>query len=158
MSENNPHYWIGYLASALVGAYGETRNRRLHAVLTDLLASAIISDELTEELWRRLGEADSAGPAMLEGHLNAEHVEIEGEEDGWYMRILTTDDGSHNFRIHGVAWELAELVDRTLGEWRREGLAARGLPPLRLTEEDLDAYPLGSPKRIALQRMIDEQR
>jgi len=81
----------------------------------------------------------------------AESVTFEGGERGWEMRV-ETNVGTFCFNIHGCAWNLAQHADETLGAWRREGEDARATHVPRITEEDLEAYELGSPKRVALER------
>lgn len=93
-------------------------------------------------------------PVVRNAH--AEAIEISSDEAGFEMRVVT-GDGDYTFNIHGVAWEFAAHVDAEIGSWRREGERARGTQPPRLTDDDLDAYPPGDPKRIALQRRMEEQ-
>lgn len=91
-------------------------------------------------------------------YASADSARIEGDEDGFHL-VIDTDEGDVlDLRIQGIAIEFAEEVDSTVGAWWREGQAAGATRPRRITEEDLDAYPLGSPKRITLEREIDRQR
>lgn len=80
-------------------------------------------------------------------------VVFRGDEDGWHM-IVEADDGRHDFRVHGVAWDLAAHAAETLGEWRAEGEAARGTRVF-VTESDLEGYAPDDPKRVELNRVID---
>jgi hypothetical protein len=80
----------------------------------------------------------------------AENLEIEAEENGWVLHITDEDGLVTSFNIHDVAWDLPGLVDRTISAWRREGEDAVASARDRLTAEDLEAYPPGDPKRIAL--------
>lgn len=87
----------------------------------------------------------------------ADSIKVEGQEDGFHL-VIDTDEGDVlDLRIQGIAIEFAEHVDATVGAWWREGQAAGATRPRRVTEEDLDAYPLGSPKRVTLEREIGQQ-
>jgi hypothetical protein len=89
-------------------------------------------------------------------HLTAEEITVTSDERGWELHI-DTDQGALVVNIHGVAWDFAEDV-RQIQRWRAEGEAARATMPPRITQEDLEAYEPGDPKRIGLQRIMDEQR
>lgn len=80
---------------------------------------------------------------------------IDTDEAGFEL-ILSGHAAEYHFRIHGVAVELMRAVDREIRPWWQEGqdAAATYVPPI--TEEDLEAYELGDPKRISLERMMNQ--
>lgn len=83
----------------------------------------------------------------------AESVKIDSDEDGFHL-IVDTDEGTFDFRIQALAEALYDTVKHEIGPWLYERDMARGTG-VRVTEEDLDAYELGDPKRVELQRVID---
>jgi len=87
----------------------------------------------------------------------AEDIEIVGDEDGWHI-VIETNVGSFQFRIQPIAEEFYREVNDKIGGWLREGEAARATMPPRITEEDLDGYPLGHYKRSALEQEMERQR
>jgi hypothetical protein len=91
-------------------------------------------------------------------HGRADSVKIVSDECGWELHIETDEGDTIVVNVHSLAWDLAAEVDSTLGAWRREGEYARATMPPRVTEDDLDAFPLGHYKRIELERAIREQR
>lgn len=85
---------------------------------------------------------------------NADSVWIQGQEDGYHL-IVETDEGDRiNIRVQGVADELLAAVKETVGEWVAEREDARATWPGRVTQDDLEAYPPGDPKRVELERQI----
>jgi hypothetical protein len=88
--------------------------------------------------------------------VTADSARIEGDEDGWHL-IIESDEGDRfNFHVHSIAWDFAKLVDQTIGDERRFAESCRGGPG-PITEDDLEAYPLGDPKRIALEQQMGRQ-
>ena len=85
----------------------------------------------------------------------AETVRFVSDDDGWEMHV-DTDVGRFVVNVHGCAWDLCDAV-RPLQAWRAEGEHARATA-VRVTEDDLDAYELGDPKRVSLQHELDRQR
>jgi hypothetical protein len=88
--------------------------------------------------------------------LKADTVRIDSDEFGWEM-VVTTEEGYRiRFNIHGCADEVYEQA-RQIDRWQAEGrdAAAAYVPPV--TRDDLDAYEPGDPKRLSLQRDIDER-
>jgi hypothetical protein len=88
--------------------------------------------------------------------MRAEEIKIDSDSEGFEMTVLS-DEGSFTFNVHGCAVQLLEEVQRTIGEWWAEGQRYRGGPG-PVTEDDLEGYDLGDPKRISLQREIDKRR
>jgi hypothetical protein len=83
---------------------------------------------------------------------DAHTLKIESDERGWELHI-DTDNGNFVFNIHSLAWDFADEV-KVIQGWRMEGEAARyGARPI--TPEDLEAYELGDPKRISLEREME---
>jgi hypothetical protein len=82
--------------------------------------------------------------------MRAYAVEIVSDEAGWELH-LDTDEGRVIFNVHLCAEDLLTEAGK-IGRWLAEGRAAAAsyVPPP--TEEDLDAYPPGDPKRITLER------
>lgn len=93
---------------------------------------------------------------MTEYRGTAEAVRIESDERGWEIHLLT-DEGWHVYNIHSEAQHLLEQVKPIAGWWA-EGQDAARTYSRPLTEEDLEGYAPGDPKRVTLQRMIDEGR
>lgn len=88
----------------------------------------------------------------------AERVQFVADENGWELHVTTEDGFTRRFNIHHVAWDLFDHMNDTIGDWRREGLAAAGLSSSAggdLTAEDLEAYEPGSPKWLALQEDLE---
>ena len=85
----------------------------------------------------------------------ADDIRIYGEEDGWKLTIDTDEGATITVHIHHLAETLAVTVDSTIGEWLREGQAARAKYVSRITEEDLQAYDLSDPKRITLEKEMN---
>lgn len=84
-------------------------------------------------------------------HATADSVEVEADADGFRL-IFRTDEGDRvEIKVHGVARELLATVQKEIGGWLEEGERARGTDPGRVTQDDLEAYPLGDPKRVALE-------
>lgn len=84
---------------------------------------------------------------------DAAEVRFEAEENGWEMHITDEDGEVTRFHIHGIAWDLAEHARATIGVWRAEGEAAkasRASAGQDLRTEAAEAYPVGSPKWLAL--------
>ena len=81
---------------------------------------------------------------------NVYDVEVYGDEDGFHMK-LDTSEGEFDFLIHSVAQLLREQT-QVIANWYEEGEDARRTYVPRVTQDDLDAYPLGDPKRITLER------
>lgn len=84
----------------------------------------------------------------------ADSAHVEGGESGFELHV-ETNVGDFVFNIHSFAEAFAANVDREIGDWLREGDAARATMPSRITEDDLDAYPLGDPKRITLEQEMN---
>lgn len=84
----------------------------------------------------------------------ADDIRIYGEEDGWKLAIDTDEGATITVHIHPIAEEFYHEVNKTIGAWLREGEDARATYVPKLTREDLDAYPLGDPKRVSLEREI----
>lgn len=78
----------------------------------------------------------------------ASSVEFVEEAEGWELHVVDSDGEHHAWNIHHLAWPLIDHAYQTLGRWGAEG-AAVGTPDL-VTDEDLEAYEPGDPKRIAL--------
>ena len=91
-------------------------------------------------------------------HGRADSVKFVGDENGWELHIETDEGDTIILNVHSIAWDLAEHTAATLGDWRHEGEMARASMPPRVTQDDLDAFPLGHYKRIELERAIREQR
>ena len=90
--------------------------------------------------------------------MNADSVRFESDERGWELHVTDEEGNVHRFNVHHLAWGLVDHMNDTIGDWRREGLAAVGLSPSApdaLTAEDLEAYPVGSPKWYALQEALE---
>jgi hypothetical protein len=88
----------------------------------------------------------------------AEQVRFVADENGWELHVTTEDGVTQRFNVHGLAWDLVDHTNDTIGDWRREGLRAAGLSssaPDALTAEDLEAYPVGSPKWFGLQEALE---
>ena len=56
--------------------------------------------------------------------VRAEAVRFEGDEDGWHM-LIDTDQELIDVHVHGIAWELFEGCDRTLGAEYRMAMEIR---------------------------------
>ena len=93
---------------------------------------------------------------MSHSHGIAEAVRIESDEAGWELHVLT-DDGWHVFNIHGEAEELTRQCQQ-IDNWLADGYWAAKTHVPAPTEEDLEGYALNDPKRVTLQRQIDERR
>lgn len=92
--------------------------------------------------------------------MNADSVRFESDERGWELHVTDDLGVVHRFNVHHLAWDLVDHMNDTIGDWRREGMAAVGLSPSApadLTADDLEAYPPGSPKWIALQEALEFQ-
>jgi hypothetical protein len=85
----------------------------------------------------------------------ADDARIVGDENGFELHI-ETNVGDFVFNIHHFAQAFAENVDAQIGAWLREGEQARGTRPPRITEDDLDGYPVGHYKRIALEQEMNK--
>lgn len=89
---------------------------------------------------------------------HADRVRFEEGEQGWELVVETEEGTTERFNVHSLAWDLADHMNDTIGDWRREGLRAAGLPASAggyLSSEDLEAYPVGSPKWFALQEALE---
>jgi hypothetical protein len=84
----------------------------------------------------------------------AESVEFISDENGWELQI-ETNVGTFRFNIHGCVLDLDQSYQHTIAPYLEEGrrAAASYRPPL--TQDDLDGYPLGDPKRITLEREMN---
>jgi hypothetical protein len=95
--------------------------------------------------------------------MNADSIKIECDEDGFHLIVQTDDPFEHtrfrpetrfDFRLpQDCAEALHEQVNLIIGSWLAERESARY--SVRVTEEDLEGYSLGDPKRIELQHIID---
>ncbi len=89
-------------------------------------------------------------------YARADEIEVIGDEHGFVL-VIDTDEGDRlRINIQRRAQAFAENVDSTIGAWLREGEAARLTRPIpgQITVDDLDAYPLGDPKRITLEKEL----
>lgn len=57
-------------------------------------------------------------------HVRAEAVRFEGDEDGWHM-LIDTDEELIDVHVHGIAWELFENCDRTIGSEHRMAMGIK---------------------------------
>jgi len=76
---------------------------------------------------------------------HAEKVVFVEDENGWELHVTDEDGQTERFNIHGLAWNLVDHMNDTIGDWRHEGLAAVGLsssPPAALTAEEQGVHPL----------------
>lgn len=90
-------------------------------------------------------------------YASADSLRVESTEDGFHL-VAETDEGDViDLRIHHLLPDFSEQVERTIGRWWRDGQAARLGVANRITREDVEAYPLGDPKRYAMQRDYDSQ-
>jgi hypothetical protein len=86
--------------------------------------------------------------------MNADSIKIESDEDGFHL-IVDFPGGRFNFRIQDVAEELYDSVTYEIGPWLHERNSARGTG-IHVTPEDIDAYEPNDPKRVELERVIDQ--
>jgi hypothetical protein len=82
----------------------------------------------------------------------ADEAHIEGDDDGFHLIVETADGDHFNFRIHGFAEEFFQNVKEEIGDWLAEGRRAATSYVPRPTEDDLEGYDRGDPKRVALER------
>lgn len=85
----------------------------------------------------------------------ADDVQVVGDEQGFELHVDTDEGDRFVFRIHHLAEQFGKNVDETIGTWLREREDARATHVPNLTEDDLDGYDLGDPKRVEIQRAID---
>lgn len=88
-------------------------------------------------------------------HTRADEVKIECDEDGFHLIVETEGGDYFNFSIHDVAEGFYWEARKTIGSWLSEREIARRSRPT--TREDLEAYPLGDPKRITLERELQQR-
>lgn len=77
----------------------------------------------------------------------ADRIAFVADENGWEMHVTDDQGFVTRYNIHGIAWNLPDHADATIGAWRREGLAAATADPLLGT--DAEAYEPGSAKWLA---------
>lgn len=93
--------------------------------------------------------------------MNADSVRFESDERGWELRVEDEYGRVHRFNVHHLAWNLVDHVNDTIGDWRREGLAAAGLsssPADALTAEEQGIHPLAHLVRSGAADAVRDQR
>jgi len=61
-------------------------------------------------------------------------IEIDGDEDGWHLKVVDDEGWKYDFRFHGVAFDFAGSKGlRDLLDWRGEGESIRA--EVRLARE-----------------------
>lgn len=88
-------------------------------------------------------------------HATAEAVKIESDEDGWELRVETDSGELYVFNIHSISQDLIGISKPIERYWEEARDAAATYVP-RPTQDDLDGYALDDPKRIALQREMEQ--
>lgn len=85
-------------------------------------------------------------------YITATAVSFEGDEDGWHM-FIDTDDGKIDVHVHGVAWELFQNCDRTIGSEYRYAMSVKQAVAREKASADEDdpdqGYDRNDPKHPA---------
>jgi hypothetical protein len=96
-------------------------------------------------------EPDSQPEGGSVRHVKADAVRFEGDEDGWHM-LIDTDEELIDVHIHGIAWELFQNCDRTIGSEYRYAMSIKQevATARTLDEDDPDqGYDRNDPKHPA---------
>lgn len=91
---------------------------------------------------------------------HAEHIAFVADEDGWEMHVTDELGEVFRFNVHGVAWDLPDLVRESIGAWRAEGEAVRSSASAGddLQSGEGDCYPPGSLGALLDSGALDEVR
>ena len=87
---------------------------------------------------------------MTTHHGRAESAWFESDENGWELHVDTEDGERHIFNVHHLTSGLLGIAKPLENYWQ-EGLAAAATYRPPVTQDDLDGYEPGDPKRIALE-------
>ena len=87
---------------------------------------------------------------MTINHGKADSAEFVADENGWELHVVDEGGDTHVFNVHAITSALLPIAYPLVKYWT-EGMAAAAtyVPPV--TQDDLDAYEVGDPKRVALE-------
>lgn len=80
-------------------------------------------------------------------------IEIDSDENGWLL-VLTGDNHTYHFNIHGVGHELLEQAKEKIGPWWEESLDAMKELDAGLDEDADGAYDRRDPKHPHHLRLV----